>query len=106
VEIQNLRNHPVEFDADRRWGHWEFDFADNAVAIEEEFSPNGDWEEYVNTLENVYVRICQHAGISNIQSENIRSNLRVILGRIDELHRSYSDSDVEAFPFAEVFRNK
>jgi len=103
IELLNVKGHPVRFDYSLWLPHWDYDFAESFIVLEEDFNPDNDWRSLLGILVRIYRVICEHATITDITDETIKKNLRKILGQIHELHTTYSDSGVTALDLNEVF---
>jgi len=103
IEFLNMQGHPVRFDNSLLRSRWEYDFAEYSIALEEDFSPDNDWKSLLGILVRIYRVICEHATITDITDDTIKMNLREILGQIDELRITYTDSGVTALDLKEVF---
>jgi hypothetical protein len=103
IELLNVKGHPVKFDY-RSWpSHWDYDFAESFISLEEDFNPGNEWKSLLGTLARIYRVICEHATITDIADETIKTNLLKISGQIDELRTTYSNSGVKALNLDEVF---
>ena len=103
IELLNVKGHPVRFDTDMSRSRWDYDFADYSIVLEEDFNPKNDWKSLLDILVRIYRVICEHAGITDIIDKTIKTNLREILGLINELRTNYSDSGVTALNLSEIF---
>ncbi len=105
IELLRVKGHPIRFDYDSRRSWRNYDFAESFIVLEEDFNPDNDWKSLLSILTRVYRVICEHAGIIDITDNTVKTNLRQILGRIDELRTNYSPSGVTALDLNEIFKN-
>jgi hypothetical protein len=103
IELLNVKGHPVRFDYSLCLSHWDYDFAESIIVLEEDFNPDNDWRSLLGILVRIYRVICEHATITDITDETVKKNLRKILGQIHELHTTYTDSGVKALDLNEAF---
>lgn len=103
IGLLNVKGHPVRFDIKPWFSHWDYDFAESFISIEEDFYPGNEWKSLLGTLAQIYRVICEHATITDIDDKTIKANLRKISEQIRELRTTYSSSGVEALNLDEVF---
>jgi hypothetical protein len=103
IKLMNVKGHPVRFDSSLLRSHRDYDFAEYFIVIEEDFNPDNDWRNLLDILVRIYRVICEYVTITDITDKTIKTNLRKILGQIQELHTTYTDSGVKALDLNEVF---
>jgi hypothetical protein len=105
VELLNVNGYPVRLDSDGVRSRGDYDFPANSIVLEEDFNPDSDWKSLFDILVRIYRAVCGYAGITDITDQIIKTNLRELLGWINELQTTYSDAGVEALNLNEVFEN-
>ncbi len=104
IQLLNVKGHPVRFDTDIWFPQQDYDFAESSIVIEEDFNPGNDWKSLLNILARIYRVVCEHAAITNIADKTIKTNLRKISLRIDELRTTYNPDGVRALNLEEIFK--
>ncbi len=103
IKLLNINGHPVRFDTGfmRAWRN--YDFAEYSIVLEEDFNPEDDWKRLLGILVRIYRVICEHASITDITDNTIKTNLREILAWIRELRTNYTQSGVNALDLNKIF---
>lgn len=104
IQLLNVKGHPIKSDLSFWFSRWNYDFAESFIVLEEDFNPSDEWKSLLGTLSRIYRVICEHATITDISDETIKTNLRKMSGQIDELRTTYTSfGGVKALNLNEIF---